>query len=302
MTGWLIFGGIVLFLAVLLSLSITAVIEYDKDFRIKIKYLFFTIYKIPQTPKKNKKKEREKEEKEAASGLEKAADAVEKTEKAAETLSPNGESQSGTPPDDSGNNDIKDGADSSEDSEKPDEPLTKSEQRAKEKECRKAEKARKKAQSRAKLDDLKEKLPLLKTAIESAKGPLKKLIRKIRVYDVTVYMLCTGEDAAEAALNYGKANAVINGICGWLSGVMTLKVSEINISVDFQKNEPVTEVYCKVKLRVFTALACGLSFFFNIVKNSVKKQNEEINGGQKNGRTSDSGADEHRNAENSRAC
>lgn len=266
MVGWIIFGSIVLFIAFLLSCSLVVFVEYEKELKLNVKYLFFTLYRIPALPKKKKLK---KAKPKSQSSLEKTND---DSENPPENLS---ESRS--------DSDSEENAESEKAENKKDDAA-----------IPKKEKSSKK--------NISDYIPAIKLAVESAKKPIKRLIKGIRIYDLSVFMLCCGEDAADAALNYGKANALVNGICGWISAFVTLKTNKIVIDVDFQKNESKTEFSFKVKLRVFTALVCGLSFFFNIIIKTFKQKSEEINGGIKNGRPSDSRADEHSNAENQRAC
>ena len=58
MTGWIIFGCIVLLLIILFRQSITVTVDYENKLDVKVKFLFFTIY--PAKPKKKKKPEKEK--------------------------------------------------------------------------------------------------------------------------------------------------------------------------------------------------------------------------------------------------
>lgn len=61
MTGWIIFGAIVLFIVIILWQSITVTFDYENKLNLKVKFLFFTIYTTD--PKKQKKKKPKKEEK-----------------------------------------------------------------------------------------------------------------------------------------------------------------------------------------------------------------------------------------------
>ena len=65
MIGWIILGivgGLLLLIAIALSLSVRADIEYKGDFTVKVKYLFFTLYdsRKPKSRKKSKKKSKKK--------------------------------------------------------------------------------------------------------------------------------------------------------------------------------------------------------------------------------------------------
>ncbi|MDR0197174.1 MAG: DUF2953 domain-containing protein [Oscillospiraceae bacterium] len=88
-----VFGGLVLLIAFLLSLSIKAYIEYKDGFTVKVKYWFITLYPRPvkkaaSLNRKNKSKQTEKpggaslfDKTAKKTGLEKFASDVKKTEK-----------------------------------------------------------------------------------------------------------------------------------------------------------------------------------------------------------------------------
>ncbi len=79
MTGWIIFGCIVLFLIILFRQSVTVTVDYENKLDIKVKFLFFTIY--PTKPKKQKKKKPKKEKK---AGKKKTAEAKKAETKASD--------------------------------------------------------------------------------------------------------------------------------------------------------------------------------------------------------------------------
>lgn len=59
MSGWFIFGGIVLLLVLLFTRSVVATVEYNEEkLDVKVKYLFFTLY--PQKPKRKKSPKKKK--------------------------------------------------------------------------------------------------------------------------------------------------------------------------------------------------------------------------------------------------
>lgn len=68
MTGWIIFGSIVLLILIILWQPIKATFVYENALELKIKFLFFTIYPTkPKKKKKAKKKKKTKDEKSAES-------------------------------------------------------------------------------------------------------------------------------------------------------------------------------------------------------------------------------------------
>ncbi len=73
MTGWIIFGCIVLFLIILFRQSVTVTVDYENKLDIKVKFLFFTIYPTKPKKQKNKKPEKKKKsEKQKAAEVKKA--------------------------------------------------------------------------------------------------------------------------------------------------------------------------------------------------------------------------------------
>ena len=67
MTGWIIFGSILLVLILALVQSVTITAIYDNNPEVRIKILCFTIVKVPEDEKAKRKKaekERRKAEKE----------------------------------------------------------------------------------------------------------------------------------------------------------------------------------------------------------------------------------------------
>lgn len=64
MTGWIIFGSIVLFLVWLFTRHVVVTAVYDKNPELKVKFLFFTVFRLPEKPKLKKKEKREKKRKE----------------------------------------------------------------------------------------------------------------------------------------------------------------------------------------------------------------------------------------------
>ncbi len=58
MTGWIIFGSILLVLILVLIQSVTVTAVLDKEFMLTVKILCFTLVKLPADPKKKKKKKK----------------------------------------------------------------------------------------------------------------------------------------------------------------------------------------------------------------------------------------------------
>ena len=61
MTGWIIFGSIVLLILIILWQSVKVIFVYENELELKVKFLFFTIY--PAKPKKKQKPKKQKKQK-----------------------------------------------------------------------------------------------------------------------------------------------------------------------------------------------------------------------------------------------
>lgn len=239
-TGWLIAGGILLFILILLSIPVVAWFDYGETLRLRVRYLFFTVYQIPAKPKKRRKKKTKKKKK-AAKVAEQEADKPQ-AEQAEQTTVP----------------------------------------------AQKNEKKRGKAKSKEKdpkKPTLSEIFELVKVAVESLSKPLKKLCRRIKICDFDLHMICGGDDAAKAALNFGRMNLLVTNALGWLGSFFTLRRPHIDINVDFQSEETVTECSCRIKLSALAALAFAFTFLGRLIVRALKSEKIKSYLGRLRGKT-----------------
>ena len=229
-TGWIIAGGIILFIIILLAIPVVVYFDYGEELRLKVKYLFITLYQIPAKPKKRKKKKKPKKKKKDKDAGKKASEAE------------NGDSSSEA---------VGEKTDSSSAKEK--------------------KKKEKKPKDPSK-PDLFEILELVKVGVDSLSKPLRKLCKRIRICDFDIRMICGGDDAAKAALNFGRMNLLISNALGWMDVIFTLKRPHIDINVDFQSEETVTECSCKVKLSALAALAFVFTLLGRFIVRALKSE------------------------------
>ena len=130
--------------------------------------------------------------------------------------------------------------------------------------------------------DIGETIEFAKQLVSSACRPIKRLINHIRVNSFMLYVCAGGDDAAKAALNYGKINWLVHTAIGFLYNIVRLDVKKIDITTDFTSEETKYELSCKVKLRLGTALGCIIWLLFRLAKlylkiniNSTKKRTAE---------------------------
>lgn len=107
---------------------------------------------------------------------------------------------------------------------------------------------------------------IAKLVLDSLGKPLKKLLHRTRIYALKINIVCGGEDAAKAAMNFGRTNLLVGNALGWIDNYFTLKPVEVSINADFQSEETVTEASCVIKMSLFTALAFLFTLFFRAVK------------------------------------
>lgn len=201
--GWIIAAAIVLFLALLLAGRATVILDYNGVLALKIKYLCFTIIKIPGRKKKKKNASPKKKKKKS-----------EKDKKKKKKF------------------DLK--------------SLT--------------------------FDDL---LELLKTALSGAGKTLRKLLKRIELSHVSIRIVCGGDDAAKAAIKFGAMNIAAGNLLGLLDSFFTLKpLDDMDITVDFQSEQTLYDVYFEARMSLFATFAAGFGMLGVLIK-FVRKYNEK---------------------------
>ena len=244
--GWLIFVDILLIIVLALMLSVTVNVHLNDETRIKIKYAGITIFSIsPEDEKQRKPKQKKKNEK-----LKKSADEKENTQT---------------------KSDVK--AAQSKKTDDTDSKAIKKSSQGKENKKDSGGLMSKLGLS----GDIGETIEFTKQLIESASKPIKRLISHIRVNSFCLFITASGEDAAQAALNYGKINWLVHTAIAVLYNTVKLDVKIIDITADFTSGETKYELSCKVKLRLGTALGCALWLLFRLAKMYLKINSKNEN-------------------------
>lgn len=97
-----------------------------------------------------------------------------------------------------------------------------------------------------------------------------RLIKAIRI-TLNLDMSVGGEDAAVAAINYGKYSGLIWAAIGHAGALMTVNPKSVNINCDFEFDRLLYSVYAKIKLRLITVLVIAIGAGIRILKNYIKK-------------------------------
>lgn len=244
--GWLIFIDILLIIVLALMLSVTVNVHLNDETRIKIRYAGITIFSVSPEDEKHKKQKKSKEKQKKS-------------------------------PDDKIDN-------ISADNENPMQNTESTPNKAEER--KKTHKVGKKADNNgnngllSKLGlsgDIGETIEFVKQLILSASKPVKRLIGHIRVSNFYLFITASGEDAAQAAMNYGKINWLVHTALAVLYNTVKLNVKKIDITADFTSGKTEYELSCKVKLRLGTAIGCVLWFLFRTAKLYLKINSKNVN-------------------------
>lgn len=244
--GWLIFIDILLIIVLALMLSVTVNVHLNDETRIKIRYAGITIFSVSPEDEKHKKQKKNKEKQKES-------------------------------PDDKSDN-------ISADNENPAQNTESTADKAKE--SKKTHKVGKKADNNgnngllSKLGlsgDIGETIEFAKQLVESASRPIKRLISHIRVSNFYLFITASGEDAAQAAMNYGKINWLVHTALAVLYNTVKLNVKKIDITADFTSGKTEYELSCKVKLRLGTAIGCVLWLLFRTAKLYLKINSKNAN-------------------------
>lgn len=242
--GWIIFFDILLIIVIALILSVTVCVRIDDEIRIKIKYAGITIFSV--SPEEESRKKEKKKNKQKIKKSEQSAEKVAKAEPANQAKQ---ENQSHSDKGSVKNN---------------------TEQKKTEQEKEKSEKKGKALSG----NDFSEKWEMIKALTESAGKPVKRLISHIRVNDLSADITASGDDACEAALNYGKINWLIHSTLAFLYQTVRLNVKRINIGVDFTSGNTEYYISCKIKMRLSTAIGCAIWFLARAAKRILKNNSQ----------------------------
>ena len=259
MTGWIIAGSILLVLILLFAQSIKVTAVYDKNPEVRVKFLFFTIVKVPPDPEKLKKKAAKLEKKEEKKRRKEAKKAWKEERKhphynsallrmaEEEAASENSSEQPESTGDSAKAENVK-------------EAKTDSSSKGK---SAKAPKKKKPKRNYSLID-------MVLDYIRSASPPVKRLFKKIRIRNVYIDYVVGTDDAAKTALKYGGLCAAIYSLIGTLQTYMDTKVKEINIEADFSAEKDDIFAYLTVKLRLSTAIGCALWLGVRMLRTYLK--------------------------------
>lgn len=274
--GWIILIDILLIIVIALIMSVEVDIKLDEHISIKVKYAHITLFSV-STDEKNQKSKKEKKKKDKKKKQDSKLTVAENTEQNSSDSSaeksfkveqeaevkevkeqPISQPKESVPASEKPEAPTKEKP-STVITDKTEKPQPSTSEIPPDNTEKKPSEDNKKAEKPSPMGDtLSEKWEFIKMLLESARKPVRRLISHIRITDVKILITASGEDAAEAAINYGKINIMINSLLALLYRFVRLKIKEVKIGVDFDAGETKYDIACKVKMRLSTAIGCAL--------------------------------------------
>ncbi len=166
----------------------------------------------------------------------------------------------------------------------PQKPLTEEQQRKKDEKAA-AKKARKEAEKKAKgavtqtegdgpkaKNEHRAKLTLeaVCTMAGAAGRLLKGVFGALRFRHIRLWLPVAGKDAADTAVQYGKMQAWLSPIMGFLNQFFWLDVDQMHLEPDFTGKLKGSEHFsCQITARLFIMLVAGAAFVYTLFKEEI---------------------------------
>ena len=196
--GWIIAGAVVAVILILLMTSVKVRFDYSDpgELRLKISWLFVTLVRIPAKTKKQKRRDK-KAEKDVKSAAKTAAELEKSEDTGGRTADPQTLNES-----------------KSAEQNKPQE--SQKSQKSQKTERGKSGKPPKSAKSKSQKLTLSDIFALVKLVWDSLGKPLKRLLKATRVTGFRLDISVGGDDAADAAIKFGKTNMAAGAALAFL--------------------------------------------------------------------------------------
>ena len=125
----------------------------------------------------------------------------------------------------------------------------------------------KKANERSLGDTISFAVSLLQAIVPGA----VKLVRKIRITRMRIFLSVGAEDADTAAVRYGQTCMGLYSLLACVDKAMTLKVKDVSVTPDFVTGVTQYDISFSAKLRVGSAVLSALGILFKLVAVFVRQ-------------------------------
>lgn len=120
---------------------------------------------------------------------------------------------------------------------------------------KKPKKEKKAQKEKAPKPDMKTLWPLIRALIPVGKEAMEKLTDRLRIDELTVHLIWTEEDPADAAIHYGYAWAAAEAGLAFLESRFPIRRRDIRLELDYQREEPEIALTLALSLKLGQLLA-----------------------------------------------
>ena len=113
-----------------------------------------------------------------------------------------------------------------------------------------------------KLQDLAEKMDMAGSGLHALPGPLKKLLRGVKLYDIDTDIVTAHEEADKCAELYALVTGGLHSLLGHLSLLMKVRRRDMRIVCDFAADECRFDFSFRVRVRIGAAVGAGIWFLW----------------------------------------
>lgn len=102
-------------------------------------------------------------------------------------------------------------------------------------------------------------LNTIRALASTAGGLIRRVLRGIRVHEVTLRLPVHGQDAADTALRYGRINALLHTTLAAVSNLMRVECKQLALAADFTDEYKGQEYFsCKITTRLIIMVTAGI--------------------------------------------
>ncbi|MGN0695625.1 MAG: hypothetical protein ACI4J5_02545 [Oscillospiraceae bacterium] len=250
MTVLIITAAVIAVIVILLYCPVTAEISYvNKELRLRVKYLIFTVFSIPAKKKKRREKKPKKEK-----ALKKNKDDISADEEKSDSVS---------------DADGKDGKLSPEDEEllNPD-----------------GDKKKQKKTVSEIMDMIRDYKRIILLIWKLVNKHIRKICKCVRISGVEIDITAAGEDAYEASMLYGRLHAAVWNIIAFVGLLIPISVKSAEIKINYSTEEPIYNLSAKVRITpaviVGNVIVAAIKLLLHI-NEILPKNGKDVNNGHK---------------------
>lgn len=128
----------------------------------------------------------------------------------------------------------------------------------------------------SKIKELKDKhglrglLDIFKEIAKLAGAAALKILKRVKIRELDIYAVAGGDNAAETALLYGEACAVIYPVVNMLKGICRCKKTGVMVDADYKAKESAAICQAVISIRPVYIAGYGLKFIFKLIPRLMK--------------------------------